>query len=104
LVCASDLARAAISSFTAAWTPHIEDTDDLFMRRRLPTFLLAALAAISMAMPLWAALRSERSLIGNSTVYLNRAHQAGRPFAEAATLVFTGLVLIGLASAVRRTS
>jgi hypothetical protein len=74
------------------------------MRRRLPTFLLAALAAISMAMPLWAALRPERSLIGNSTVYLNRAHEAGRPFAEAATLVFTGLVLIGLASAVRRTS
>jgi hypothetical protein len=103
-VCASDLARAAIGWFTAAWTPRIEDTDDLFMRRRLLIFLLAALAAISMAMPLWAALRSERSLIGNPTVYLNRAHDAARPFAEAATLVFTGLVLIGLASAVRRTS
>ena len=35
------------------------------MRRRLLTFLLAALAAITLAVPLWAALRSERSLIAD---------------------------------------
>jgi hypothetical protein len=76
------------------------------MRRRLLTFLLAALAAIVMAVPLWAALRSERALIAdrNGTVQVNRSGRAARPTAEAATLVFTGIILIGLASAVRRSS
>jgi hypothetical protein len=76
------------------------------MRRRLLTFLLAALAAIVMAVPLWAALRSERALIAdrNGTVQVNRTRPAARPAAEAATLVFTGMILIGLASAVRRSS
>jgi hypothetical protein len=75
------------------------------MRRQLLTFLLAALAAIAMAVPLWAALRSERSLIGNGsgTVQVHRTNAAARPVAEAATLVFTGVMLIGLASAVRHT-
>jgi hypothetical protein len=84
----------------------IEDTEDLFMRRRLVTFLLAALAAITIAVPLWAALRSERSLIADRTGSLQVHHtrQAPRPVAEAATLVLTGIMLIGLASAVRRTS
>jgi drug/metabolite transporter superfamily protein YnfA len=76
------------------------------MRRRLVTFLLAALAAITIAVPLWAALRSERSLIADRTGSLQVHHtrQAPRPVAEAATLVLTGIMLIGLASAVRRTS
>lgn len=76
------------------------------MRRRFLTFLLAALAAITMAVPLWAALRSERSLLAdrNGTMQMNRTTPAARPAAEAATLVFTGIILIGLASAVRRTS
>jgi hypothetical protein len=72
------------------------------MRRRLLTLLLAALAAVIMAVPLWAALRSERGLIPDGTMQMNRS--AVRPVAEAATLVFTGMVLLGLASAVRRTS
>jgi hypothetical protein len=79
-----------------------EDTDDLFMRRRLLTLLLAAVAAITMAVPLWAALRSERGLIGNATLHLN-GQSPSPPVAEAATLVFTGVMLLGLASAVRRT-
>lgn len=76
------------------------------MRRRFLTFLLAALAAITMAVPLWAALRSERSLLAdrNGTMQMNRTTPPARPAAEAATLVFTGIILIGLASAVRRTS
>jgi hypothetical protein len=69
------------------------------------TFLLAALAAIAMAVPLWAALRSERTLVDrNGTMQVHRTTPAARPVAEAATLVFTGIILIGLASAVRRTS
>ena len=72
------------------------------MRRRLLTLLLAGLAAIIMAVPLWGALRSERGLIADGTMRLD--HTAVRPVAEAATLVFTGIVLLGLASAVRRTS
>jgi hypothetical protein len=86
--------------------PSIEDTDDLFMRRRLLTFLLAALAAISMAVPLWAALRSERNLIvdRNGQMQVHHTTRAPRPAAEAATLVFTGIMLLGLASAVRRAS
>jgi hypothetical protein len=102
-----DIARSAIGWFTAAWTHlHIEDTDDLFMRRRLLIFLLAALAAISMAVPLWAALRSERNLIidRNGQMQVHHTTRAPRPAAEAATLVFTGIMLLGLASAVRRTS
>ena len=57
-----------------------------------------------MAVPLWAALRSERRVIAdrNGTVLVH--HTKPAPAAEAATLVFTGLMLIGLASAVRRTS
>jgi drug/metabolite transporter superfamily protein YnfA len=76
------------------------------MRRRLVTFLLAALAAIVMGVPLWAALRSERALIAdrNGSVQVNRTAPAARPAAEAATLVFTGIILISLASAVRRSS
>jgi hypothetical protein len=76
------------------------------MRRRLLIFLLAALAAISMAVPLWAALRSERSLIvdRNGHIRVHRTTGAPRPAAEAATLVFTGMMLLGLASALRRTS
>jgi hypothetical protein len=75
------------------------------MRRRFLTFLLAALAAITMAVPLWAALRSERTLIAdqNGTLRMHHTMPAARPAAEAATLVFTGIMLIGLASAVRRT-
>jgi hypothetical protein len=75
------------------------------MRRRLLTFLFAALAAITVAVPLWAALRSEHNLIadGTGTVRLHHGEPA-QPFPEAATLVFTGIMLIGLASAVRRTS
>jgi hypothetical protein len=74
------------------------------MRRRLLTFVLAALAAITMAVPLWAALRSERSLIAdrNGRMQVHHTTPAPRPVAEAATLVFTGIILIGLASAVRR--
>ena len=76
------------------------------MRRRLLTFLLAALAAITMAMPLWAALQSERTLIADrdGQLQVHRTTRAPRPAAEAATLVFTGIMLLGLASAVRRTS
>ena len=75
------------------------------MRRRLLTFLLAALAAITMAMPLWAALQSERTLIADRDgLQVHRTTRAPRPAAEAATLVFTGIMLLGLASAVRRTS
>ena len=74
------------------------------MRRRLLTFLLAALAAISMAVPLWAALRSERRLDRNVRMQVHHTTRAPQPAAEAATLVFTGIMLIGLASAVRRTS
>ncbi len=83
----------------------IEDTDHL-MRRRLLTLLLAALAAITMAMPLWAALGSERNRFndGLRTLQVHRTNLATRPVAEAATLVVTGIMLIGLASAVRRTS
>ena len=73
------------------------------MRRRFVTFLLAA---ITMTVPLWAAMRSERSLLADAqgTMQMNRATPAARPAAEAATLVVTGIILIGLASAVRRTS
>jgi hypothetical protein len=73
------------------------------MRRRFLTFLLVA---ITMAVPLWAAMRSERSLLadGQRTMQMNRATPAARLAAEAATLVVTGIILIGLASAVRRTS
>jgi hypothetical protein len=76
------------------------------MRQRLLTFLLAALAAISMAVPLWAALRSERRLVADRSGNLQVHHTrpAPRPADEAATLVFTGIMLIGLASAVRRTT
>jgi hypothetical protein len=74
------------------------------MRRRLLTLSLAAVAAVAMAVPLWAALRSERRLITGVSVYVNRQQPAARPLAEAATLVLTGGVLLGLASAVRHTS
>lgn len=75
------------------------------MRRRLLTLLLAALAAITMAMPLWAALGSERRFNdGLRTLQVHRTNLATRPVAEAATLVVTGIMLIGLASVVRRTS
>jgi hypothetical protein len=78
------------------------------MRRRLLTFLLAAVAAITMAVPLWAALKSERNRlhvsITDSTLLVNRARSSAHPLAEAATLVLTGGALLALASAVRRAS
>jgi len=74
------------------------------MRQRLLTLLLAAAAAVTMAVPLWAALRSERRLITGVSIYVNRQHPPAGPLAEAATLVLTGGVLLGLASAVRHTS
>ena len=82
-----------------------EDRDDRFMRLRLLSLLLAALVAITMAVPLWAALTSERALgHGNltaTTLLANRARTMS-PLAEAATLAVTGGLLLALASAVRR--
>lgn len=78
------------------------------MRRRLLTLSLAALVALIMAVPLWAALRSERNLprtaVDASGHYLSRSYRPGPPIAEAATLAVSGAVLLGLASAVRRGS
>ena len=83
----------------------VEDGNDLFMRRRLLTSLLAVLAAIWMAVPLWAALTSERALghssLTASTLLATRA-RAMSPVTEAATLAVTGGLLLALASAVRR--
>jgi len=83
-----------------------EDKDDLFMKRRLLIVLLAALAAITMVVPLWAALTSEggmlRATAHRTTVAVSGA-QLPAPVAEAATLVLTGGILLVLASAVRRT-
>jgi hypothetical protein len=78
------------------------------MRRRLLTVLLATLAAITMAVPLWAALTSERTLrtgdLTASTLLADRSLAPRPRVAEAATLVLTGGVLLALASAVRRAS
>ena len=46
---------------------HDRGHEDHLMRRRLLTLLLAALAAITMAMPLWAALGSERNRFNDRT-------------------------------------
>ena len=76
------------------------------MRRRFLTLLVAALAAVTMAVPLWAALTSERTLghgkITASTLLADRSPMMAHPITEAATLVLTGGVLLALASAVRR--
>jgi hypothetical protein len=78
------------------------------MRRRLLAPILAGLAAIIMAVPLWAALTSERNMLRSpgvaATIRVTRPQLSAPPLAEAATLVLTGGVLLGLASAVRRTS
>jgi hypothetical protein len=75
------------------------------MRRRLLIVLLAVLAAITMVVPLWAALTSEggmlRATAHRTTVAVSGTQLPG-PVAEAATLVLTGTFLLGLASAVRR--
>jgi hypothetical protein len=57
-----------------------------------------------MAVPLLAALRSEHRLITAVSIHADRQPAATRPLAEAATLVLTGGMLLGLASAVRHTS
>jgi len=79
------------------------------MRRRLLTVLLAAVAAVTMAVPLWAALTSEggmlRTTAHRTTMVVSGTQlpELPEPVAEAATLVLTGGILLGLASAVRRT-
>jgi hypothetical protein len=78
------------------------------MRRRLLILFFAALAAITMAVPLWAALTSEHRILSrttvNSSLRVNRSQLFSPAVAEAGTLVLTGGILLVLASAVRRTS
>lgn len=77
------------------------------MGRRLLTLLLASLA-ITVAVPLAAGLTLEgamrRSGLSDRAVAAVGAHGAGRPLGEAGTLVLTGGLLMGLASAVRRSA
>lgn len=78
------------------------------MRRRLLTLFSAALAAVTMAVPLWAALTSEHTILSrtmvNGSLPVDHSRLSSPAVAEAATLVLTGGVLLVLASAVRRTS
>jgi len=77
------------------------------MRRRLLTLFFAALA-VTMAVPLWAALTSEHTKLSrtmvNGSLPGDHSRLSSPAVAEAATLVLTGGVLLVLASAVRRTS
>jgi hypothetical protein len=92
----------------AGQTPHLLATKGLIasMRRRLLIVLLASLA-VTVAVPLWAGLTFEgavRRNLAGAAVAAVPAEGERHPLAEAGTLAVTGGLLIGLASAVRRTA
>jgi hypothetical protein len=86
------------------------DEDDTCMRHRVRQRVLTlvlAIAAVTLTVPLWAALSPDghvrRTSVVDARLRLN-SPPLPQPLAEAGSLLVTGGLLIGLASVIRRTS